>query len=163
MTNNAKQLRKMSNMRLTRKFHFPHMGLWIAACSALVVVLNFLLYIVILQQWRFSVGASSTVTAVFAKKLGIFMSIEAIALCCGIVFMAKATSHRIAGPYVGLQRTCERIRNGERDLRQKFRGYDYLTELEVAFNTMLDELVERRDQPEQQHSAAKELDTEMVA
>jgi len=163
MTNNAKKLRKMSNMRLTRKFHFPHMGLWIAACSSLVVVLNFLLYMVILQQWSFSVGASSTVTAVFAKKLAIFMSIEAVALCCGIVFMAKATSHRIAGPYIGLQSTCERIRDGERDLRQKFRDYDYLAELEVAFNTMLDELTATHHQPEEQHTSAKEPDAEMVA
>ena len=141
MTNKSAR-RKLSNMRLTRRFHFIHMGMWIVITIALVVIVNGLLYALLAQQLRQALEFEPGLSPLYVR-ITLLLVVETALLCVGILFMGKATSHRIAGPFIALEATCRNIQQGRHELRQKFREYDHLESLEQAFNDMLDSLVEK--------------------
>lgn len=145
-------LRKFANMRLTRRFHFRHMGLWLTIAIALVVLANVLIYVLLVQQWGFVEGPDYESAGVggarlFARAVGTGLIVETVLLSFALVLLARTTSHRVAGPFIGLQRTCERIASGDREHRVHFRKYDGLEELETAFNTMVDSLAGKPSDP----------------
>lgn len=135
--------RKLTNIRLTRKHHFRHMGLWVLIASVLVVLMNVLLYVLLMQQWGYTGGLDyedPTASALFRRGLIAGLAIEATLFCFALALLARATSHRIAGANINLLHVCERIANGERDARLHYRKYDGLEDVEAAFNRMLDKL-----------------------
>jgi len=109
--------------------------------------LNYMLYQFMMQQWG-HMSDFDEGSAMLTKGISIGLVVETVLFFLAFVWMAKATSHRIAGPYIGLQKTCERIRDGELDCRQHFRSYDHLEELQQAFNEMVDTLCEQPDETE---------------
>ncbi len=135
--------RKFSNIRLTQQFHSRHMGLWVAISVTLVMLCNVLLYVILMQQWGYSSemeGEFGGGPSFLLRGAGIVLTLEALFFAAALVLLGKATSHRIAGAFLGMQKTCERVTGGERTARQKFRTYDGLADLEKAFNAMLDAL-----------------------
>ena len=58
----------------------------------------------------------------------------------GMLTLAMLTAHRIAGPYIALKQTFKAIKEGDLDCRLSFRGYDQLSEVEDAFNQLMNDL-----------------------
>jgi len=141
MTSDRKK-RKLRNMRLTEKFHFAHLGIWIVISIGLVALVNFLLYIVIVQQLDLIMdsGGGGGLGEVGRMRLAFGLILEGFVFAVALVVLAKSTSHRIAGPHLRTIRTCREIQNGNRGLRLKFREYDLLEDVADAFNSMMDSL-----------------------
>jgi methyl-accepting chemotaxis protein len=139
MTESNRNQRKFSNIKLTQQYHYHHMGLWVLITISLVILINYLLFALILQQWGYSSGMG-IVSGSFATQVGAVLAIEATLLSIAIVLMAKTTSHRISGAFLAIQKTCDTISAGELDTRQHFRDYDKLEDLEKSINNMLDKL-----------------------
>jgi methyl-accepting chemotaxis protein len=135
--------RKFSNIKLTQQFHYRHMGLWVIISISLIVLLNISVYLLLTQQWLYLGGMATDepdAARMLTRFLGGFLLVETLLFCIAIVYMARATSHRIAGAFIALKKTCDRVSAGERSVRQKFRSYDHLDDLERSFNRMLDSL-----------------------
>ncbi len=67
---------------------------------------------------------------------GVFLSLVTL---LGVVF-----SHRAAGPMFNLVKTCQKIRDGQTDVRVKFRPGDDFPEVANAVNEMLDALAQNK-------------------
>ena len=134
--------RRLANVKLTRRFHFRYMGLWILLSVCLVVVVNLLLYLVLSQQWGGPHAGSPAYQEYAFIRSGwlTLLGLEIAFFGVAIVALAVITAHRIAGPFLRLMYTFQEIRQGERDRRLHFRRDDHLDDLEAGFNAMLDEL-----------------------
>ncbi len=139
MSDNPRKQRKFSNIKLTQKHHYHHMGLWVIITVSLIILINYLLYALILQQWEFSTGMGGFSRSVAMQVAGVLL-IEAVLLSAAIILMAKTTSHRIAGVFIAIKNTCDRVAAGDHEARQHFRKYDQLDDLETLINGMLDQL-----------------------
>ncbi|MFC1452839.1 HAMP domain-containing protein [Verrucomicrobiota bacterium] len=137
--------RTLGNVRLTRKYHFRYMGLWIVMAVCLVVVVNLLLHLFVTERWG-GPGAGSGAYQEFdfiRKGWGMIMVLEIAFFAVAIVGLAVTTAHRIAGPFIRLRNVFDAVRDGNVDTRLKFRTEDGLEELESAFNAMMDSLKPR--------------------
>ena len=135
--------RKLSNIRLTRQFHWRHMGMWVVISVLLVVLVNVMAYIVAMHLWwggEPALEPPTPETLLLRRGMLALQAIETVLFSFALLLLARATSHRIAGAFIGLQHVCERIAAGERDVRAHFRTYDGLENLEGAFNRMVDSL-----------------------
>ena len=138
--------RKLSNISVTREFHFQHMGLWIVLTMCFVVLLNVLLYLLLQERWARLSAPEGVGGAGFETIRGALLTAQAIQIILmgvGVVALAKFTSHRIAGPFIRLRRAFNEVRDGDLDHLLKFRKYDRLTMLEDSFNGMMESLRER--------------------
>jgi nitrogen fixation/metabolism regulation signal transduction histidine kinase len=127
-------------MRLTRKFHFRYLGFWIVITVCLLVLLNVSLYLLLEEQWkdmRALAGDLVDTNESIPLPFLIGVLVETALFAGAAVFLAMSTAHRIAGPYIRLQRTFREVSEGNLDLTLKFREYDRLEELEEAFNAMM--------------------------
>lgn len=129
-----KSRRKLSNVQLTREFHFKHMGIWVAVGLFLVAVANLL--------WVLTILVSPTAT--LTPAITFALALEMLFAAAFVIWLAKFTSHRIAGPLIGLRDVCQRLAAGELDARVQFRTEDGLDDLQTAFNTMADTLAASR-------------------
>ena len=140
------QRRKLSNVRLTREFHFRYMGLWILITICLVVTVNVLLLMLMDERSR---RANDAVANLLGESLGVgpvftgFLAVEVILFALVIVWLAMLTAHRIAGPYIRLKKACRQVRDGDLKYRLHFRNYDNLEELEKLFNEMMETIESR--------------------
>ena len=133
--------RRLSNVKLTSHLHFRHMGLWIVITCSCLFAANLLLYLFIVQAWSaLAQDFGGEMTMIPSPALLIAMLAEFVAFSAAIVYLAIFTSHRIAGPYIGIRSACEAIRDGDTERRIRFRRTDGLDDLEKAFNEMLDTL-----------------------
>lgn len=132
--------RKLSNVRLTRKFHMRHMGLWMLFTICLVLTLNLFFHLFIQERWNALGLLDASVAATYLplrRSLMTAQVIETILFCAAIVMLGKLTSHRIAGAFIRLQIACEAVAQGDLDHTLGFRSYDNLDDLAAAFNTMM--------------------------
>ncbi len=142
MVQNAASKRSLRSLRLTRAYHYRYLGLWMMVTIALMVVCNLTLYLWL--QERFASGLGSLTDPAyswslqFRQYLGGILIIETLVFAIGIVALGKLTAHRIAGPYLRIQKTCEAVRDGDDALRLQFRDYDGLQDLARTFNEMVD-------------------------
>jgi len=138
--NAGKHQRSLRSMKLTRKHHFQYMGLWIILTLCLLVLLNVIAFLLLEERWK---GMSELSGGLMQVDMScrlpflIAMAVETLAFAGAITFLAKVTAHRIAGPYVRLVRTFEEVKNGNFDLKLRFRGYDRQEAVEQAFNEMM--------------------------
>lgn len=147
--NKGHRHRKLSNVMLTKRHHFSHMGLWILVGLVLVVTLNMLMYLLMEERWT-GIGSLSQPFhqeyITFRMFFLLALTLESIFFGCGIVALAMYTDHRITGPYIRLQHVFDAIRDGNMDQRLKFRDYDNLEYLADSFNAMMVAIRERTDQ-----------------
>lgn len=139
MTSSASQ-RRISNVRLTRKFHYRYLGLWVVLGIALVLSLNVVLYLFAEERWGALYAVDATMHEQFVAArhtIAWALGLETLLFALGIITLAKFTAHRIAGPYIRLGRAFDAVRDGELDHRLVFRRYDRLEDLERKFADMM--------------------------
>ena len=145
----GKKKRSLSNIWMTKKFHLRYLGLWVLTTVSLILLLNYLLYLIIMEQWVYttdvwmtSPGSTPPLHSLVAGAL----MLEAFFFSVAVIYLGSVTSNRIAGPHIRLKRVCENIRDGETNQRLNFRSYDRLEDVEAAFNGMIESLT-RADGP----------------
>jgi len=139
--------RRLSNVRLTSKFHLHYMGLWILLTILLCSVFTYICYRMVEQPAdRIYAAGKAELDAYILGRTAflVWSSVEVVLVSVLIVCLAIMTAHRVAGPYIRICAACEAVRKGNLDYRLKFRGYDRLETVEDAFNTMLDAIKEDR-------------------
>ena len=135
--------RNLSNVRLTAKYHYRHMALWIVLTLCFLLALNVYFYEWLAMQLRAASHSPSDPEGYYLLMRPILLvglAVEFVLFAFGIVALAQVTSHRIAGPYLRIQKVCQEIRDGNIECRLKFRNYDHIEEVEDAFNQMMEAL-----------------------
>jgi len=141
--NTGRSNRHISNVKLTSKFHFRYMGLWVLLTIGLTAVAGLLLFLLAEQHWHdlYTLDTGFHEEYMMQRQMMAMALGFAMLLFAGaVVGLAKITAHRIAGPYIKLQRVFEAVRDGNFDQKLCFRKYDHLDELAAAFNQMMDEV-----------------------
>jgi methyl-accepting chemotaxis protein len=140
--------RKLSNVKLTEKYRFQYLGLWMMICFFFIALLNVAVFLLYEQMRLLAQPEGVDVELGLALDHSAAMvTILALTLAFGfsVVALAIFTAHRIGGPYIALKRTMAAIREGDLSQRLKFRDYDKLEELEAAFNEMMDSVQARAE------------------
>lgn len=140
--------RSLRNLRLTKDFHFRYLGLWIIICMTLLVAVNVTLFLWVSAHFsgmRSILSGSHTKFIEFREYIMYALFIEMCIFGIGLVALAKLTAHRIAGPYIRLQRTFDSIREGNSELRLSFRDYDGLDHVAESFNQMMETVSKREN------------------
>ncbi|MDA0578266.1 MAG: methyl-accepting chemotaxis protein [Verrucomicrobia bacterium] len=133
--------RSIRNVNLTLQYHYRYLGLWIVLCLAFMLGMHFFVYLWI--QDRFA-GVESVISDLHVAYIELQnyvvagLAFATVVASIGIVALAKLTAHRIAGPYIHLQRTFDSIRDGHLEERLHFRDYDKLDHIAKSFNSMMD-------------------------
>lgn len=126
--------RSIKNVVLTKKHHWAYLGKWVLFSLFQVLLLYAVsVYHVISVSWN---GGDINV-----QKFIVIGSLLATAICGTVAFMGVLTAHRIAGVHIKLKNTFDAIREGDTDMRLRFRGYDRLDDVAQSFNDMMDRLV----------------------
>lgn len=144
------QLRRLSNVHLTRQFHWRYMGLWVLLTMFLGLAFNVICYMLI-------EGDPTRIYTVNQSELEHYLTlrqafligtvVEMVILFGGVIALAVFTAHRLAGPYIRLCAAFEAIGSGDYTYRLKFRRYDHLQNVEEAFNRMVERVQAGRDRP----------------
>ena len=139
----SKRHRKLSNVVLTRRYHFPYLGLWVLLTVALIITVNTLMYLLMEERWAGLASLSSSYHEEYITFRALFrvsLLIECLLFSLGMVLFARFTAHRIAGPFIRMQKVFQAIEEGNYRQRLKFREYDRLGVVEESFNGMMDVL-----------------------
>jgi methyl-accepting chemotaxis protein len=145
--------RRLSNMTLTSRHHFRYLGLWVVIAIALTVVAALLLFLLAEEHWSDLYTLDTTFFEEYMlqrRSMAIALGFGTLMLSAAVVALAKITAHRIAGPYIKLQRVFEAVRDGNLDQELRFRKYDHLDDVAAAFNEMMDEVrarVKKKESP----------------
>lgn len=139
----AAKRRSLRSVRLTRKFHWHYMGLWIVLTITLSLALNAVCYQMIEAKGvEIHTLGHHELERYLAERSAYLVgtSIQAVLTIVGIVGLGILTAHRVAGPYMRIIRAFRAVENGEFDHRLRFRTYDHLKDVEDAFNAMMDRI-----------------------
>jgi signal transduction histidine kinase len=154
----SRSKRSIRNVNLTRQHHYRFLGLWIVLTSCLVVTLNLVVYLY--ANERLTVRSLGTVfheAYMASQHMFVWaLVIETGLFIVALVFLAKLTAHRIAGPYIRLKQVFASVKDGNFDQSLKFRAYDGLEDVETEFNSMMAEiraaLASKTDKAEQKQN-----------
>lgn len=139
--------RRLASVRHTRPFLFRYTALWVLLSLALIVFAGVTSYLLFAGNWDSLIAANPSLADDYAAMRSRFLlglGVETALLIGAVVALAVMTTHRIAGPLVGLEKTCEDVAAGDLSKRFSFRRQnDELDDLADAFNDMLDSLEER--------------------
>ena len=155
-----KHKRKLSNVKLTQDFHFRYMGLWVLACTALIVATNLVLYFAIELHIIHLQDQSMEAFAHYEKlrtPIVIGLIAETILFSLAVAFLAVLTAHRAAGPFIRLKHVFDAVAQGDFSTRLKFRSYDKLEFLEEGFESMMKTV--RSDRVREPSAAPTKADT----
>ena len=128
-----------SGLRHTMPFIVRFAGLWLVVSVAAVLVAGGSSYLLFAQRPDGDVGADLRGAIVLQTVLSV------LALAALAVF----TTHRLAGPWVAVRRALLAVRDGNLDVRLRFRvGDPRLRDVQDAFDEMVASLRQRRgEQP----------------
>ena len=116
-----------SGVRFTLPYMFRFSGLWLLVTTLAMVLFGVACYFV----------ASPGLTEESRSHLAIVLALQTVFVIAAVFALAVFTTHRLAGPYVALQRALNEIGKGNLDQPLRFRGTDiHLRELEASFNAM---------------------------
>jgi nitrogen fixation/metabolism regulation signal transduction histidine kinase len=119
-----------SGVRFTLPYVVRFSGLWLLVTSVAIVLFGVACYSVALQ-------AGEALTEEVRSHLMVVLTVQTIVLLVAAVALAIFTTHRLAGPFVALQRAMHEIRDGDLDKPLRLRATDlHLRELETSFNEM---------------------------
>ena len=138
--------RKLSNVKMTKDFHFRYMGLWVVATGTLLMGMNMLFFTAVEIHFKNIIEVSNATRAQYLDirtELMWGLLAETVLFSLGIAALGALTAHRTAGPYLRLRRAFNSVKSGELDHRLKFREYDKLDFLEKAFDEMMQSMVTR--------------------
>lgn len=132
----GKDKRSLKNLRLTKKYHFPYLGMPVFL-SLVLLLLNYILTLA-----HFYLNAD---IRVHFTTLAVEVTIL-VALTGGLlIFNGVLAAHRIAGVHLRLEKLFNEVREGNLDARLHFRKDDRLDDVEQSFNLMMDVLKHRID------------------
>ncbi|HBL29870.1 MAG TPA: hypothetical protein DD490_23785 [Acidobacteria bacterium] len=124
-----------TGVRHTLRYVPRFTGLWLLVCVATLVVFALASYL----------GLADRVGDEGRSRLLLVLTIQTVCVIVGMGALAVFTTHRLAGPIVALLRACGEVKEGRYDRPLRFRQNDrHLTDLETAFNEMVD-AVRRRE------------------
>lgn len=139
--------RSLKNVSTTRAFVVRYAGIWLVVAVLAVAVSAIALYLLNEAQWDRLVALSPALAAQRAEATRSFLLIvggQALLVLFGLGALAVMTTHRLAGPFVRMQKVCEAVRDGQAGVRMRFRAENpELDALEDAFNGMLDAIEAR--------------------
>lgn len=133
--------RRISSLRLTRRFHLRYFGLWVLLCVALILMTD----VALLEFLRSQKQDEPFWTRLYPKDYILMQRAFVAALVCvslllsaAVTVLAVISAHRIAGPFIRLKATFDAVKAGETLVRLRFRRYDRLDSLAADFNAMMD-------------------------
>lgn len=130
---NLQQMRG-TGVRHTLPYVLRFSGVWILVTTAVVAVFAVTCYLVMFD--RLSDSARQDLVLV----LGIQTALTLVA----VFLLAVFSTHRLAGPLIGIRRAMEDVKAGDLSRQLRFRRTDpHLEEIETAFNDMVASLRER--------------------
>jgi methyl-accepting chemotaxis protein len=121
--------RKLTNFHQTRIHHRPYMGVWVLTTLSLIAMLHVaLLYCVSFSGWLPDLYLTG------------FLVTTLLMSSAATIVAGKVTAHRLAGVHIKLVHTFAEVKDGNLDASLRFRSQDRLTDLEIAFERMLETL-----------------------
>ena len=123
--------RKLKNVVLTGKYHWPYVGGWL--------VLN--IFLTLLVE-AFVLGSLHLVRASYQAVpiagYAVVSTLVAVIIITGLTLLATLWAHRIAGVHIRTESVFNRIADGNRTARLQYRSTDQLEDVEEAFDRMMD-------------------------
>ncbi|MFP5287282.1 MAG: hypothetical protein ACLGI9_16200 [Thermoanaerobaculia bacterium] len=125
---NLQQVRG-TGIRFTLPYVLRFSGVWILVTTVVVIVFAVTSYLVMFD--RLSESAR--------QDLILVLSIQTALAVLAVVLLAVFSTHRLAGPLVGIRRAMEDVKAGDLNRQLRFRRSDpHLEEIENAFNEMME-------------------------
>ena len=117
-----------TGVRFTLRYVPRFAGLWLLVCVLTLVVFAVTSYL----------GLFNSLGEAGRSRLLLVLTLQTLAVILGMVALAIFTTHRLAGPLIGLLRAFEDVKAGDLNRELRFRHTDrHLAEVEKAFNEML--------------------------
>jgi methyl-accepting chemotaxis protein len=130
--------RKLKNVYLTSKYHWPYVGGWLIVNIFLTIVVEGL----ILASLH---TVSGTYTKLPISKYATISSLVGVIVIIGLSALAMLWAHRIAGVHIRTETVFNKIAQGDRTIQLRYRASDQLEDVEEAFDRMMTSLAERED------------------
>jgi nitrogen fixation/metabolism regulation signal transduction histidine kinase len=130
---NLQQVRG-AGVRLTLPYVLRFSGVWILVTTLVAVVFGVTSYLVTFDQ--LGEGARQHLMTV--------LTIQTVLMVLAVLLLAVFSTHRVAGPLIGIRKALEDVKAGNLERQLRFRRTDpHLEEIENAFNEMMAALRER--------------------
>jgi nitrogen fixation/metabolism regulation signal transduction histidine kinase len=130
---NLQQVRGFG-VRFTLPYFLRFSGVWVLVTSLIAVVFGVTSYLVTFDQ----------LTEEARRHLVVVLSIQTTLIILAVALLAVFTTHRLAGPLIGLKRAMADVKAGNLDRELRFRSTDpHLNEIAATFNEMVAALRER--------------------
>jgi methyl-accepting chemotaxis protein len=140
---NLQQVRG-TGIRHTLPYVIRFSGVWLLVTTLAVIVFAVTLYI----------AMSERLDDDGRERLLLILGLQSLFLLIGIAVLAVFTTHRLAGPLIGLRRSLEAVRDGHLETTLRFRSTDpHLSDIETAFNGMTEALRQRTGEAGSQTTA----------
>jgi len=134
-----------SGVRLTLPYVLRFSGLWLLVTMLAVLVFALTSYLSLAD--RLSDEAR--------HRLFLVLAVQTFFVFLAVFALAVFTTHRLAGPLIGIRRALEDVRDGQLDRILRFRRTDpHLGELEDAFNEMMVSLRQQLAHPAEKPPAS---------
>lgn len=130
---NLQQVRG-TGIRFTLPYVLRFSGVWILVTTVVVIVFGVTSYLVMFD--RLSADARGDLILV--------LTIQTALAILAVILLAVFSTHRLAGPLVGIRRAMEDVKAGDLNRQLRFRRSDpHLEEIENAFNEMMEAIRQR--------------------
>ena len=127
---NLQQVRG-SGVRFTLPYVLRFSGLWILLTSVVVIVFAVTSYLVMFDR----------LTEDARGDLILVLTIQTSLAILAVILLAVFSTHRLAGPLIGIRRAMEDVKAGDLNRQLRFRRSDpHLEEIEAAFNEMMESI-----------------------
>ena len=125
---NLQQVRG-TGVRYTLPYVLRFSGVWILLTTVVVIVFAVTSFLVMFD--RLSAGAR--------QDLILVLAVQTTLAVLAVILLAVFSTHRLAGPLVGIRRAMEDVKAGNLNRQLRFRSSDpHLEEIETAFNEMME-------------------------
>lgn len=115
---------------LTGRYHWPYVGGWLVFNVVLTLVVE-----------GFVLAALTTIEESYTQlpisSYGLISAVVAIVVIVGLTGLAALWAHRIAGVHIRTESVFNRIADGDRSARLRYRSSDQLEDVEEAFERMM--------------------------
>jgi methyl-accepting chemotaxis protein len=131
--------------------------LWVCLCMVVMCTYEVLSYLHFREYWNEMLSHAPEYRASFSahqREFLISMWSEIIFFSTGILVLAVMASHRAGGPLLALKRSFSEVTKGNLGYRLRFRSYDRLDDVELAFNRMMDAVQQRCERQEAEGAKA---------
>lgn len=118
-----------SGIRLTLPYVLRFSGVWILLTTVVVIVFAVTSFVVMFDR----------LTESARQDLILVLAIQTALAILAVILLAVFSTHRLAGPLIGIRRAMEDVKAGDLNRRLRFRRSDpHLEEIEAAFNEMME-------------------------